>query len=409
MASRFVAGQGRRESAPMDRAPADTAPPARHTRRSAPEAVTRLEAARAARHAGLVHVRDGGPGFRRERAGEGFRYRDADGRELHDEAALARIRALAIPPAYEDVWISANPRGHLQATGRDARGRKQYRYHAQWRAVRDGDKFDRMADFGRALPRLKRRLQRDLAQPGFTRDKVLAAVVGILMETRVRVGNDVYAEQNGSFGLTTLRNHHLRFVRDGGVTLRFRGKAGKPHEVRVGDRRLVAIVRHCHQLPGQRLFQYLDAGGERHPVDSDLVNAYLAAAMGGDFTAKDFRTWSATLEAIERLAGIDVSLEASERARKRCEKDVVAAVADSLRNTPTVCRKSYINPAVFAWWRDGVLQRRWARDGGGSGRKAERVAIALLGRDARSRARVPMASLRPRTVSSPPCETARAA
>ncbi len=198
-------------------------------------------------------------------------------------------------PAYEDVWICRKPNGHLQATGRDARGRKQYRYHPKWRLLRDGAKFERMPAFGEALPRLRRRLRRDLALPGLPREKVLAVIVSLLDATRVRIGNAEYARDNDSYGLTTLRNRHVQFVRDGRLLFRFRGKGGAEHEIAVDDKRLARLVRHCHELPGQRLFQYVDETGERRPIDSDQVNLYLKEAMGDDFTAKDFRTWGATL------------------------------------------------------------------------------------------------------------------
>src|SRR5438477_4701166 len=277
-----------------------------------------LEAVEVAKAAGLVYVRDSDPGIRRRRRNDGFDYIAPDGSALTNDESLARIRALAVPPAYEDVWICTNPRGHLQATGRDARGRKQYRYHAEWRCVRDGTKFERMIEFGEALPRLRRRLRRDLALPGLPRDKVVAIVVALLDATRLRIGNAEYLRDNASYGLTTLRNRHARFVADGRLLLQFRGKRGATQEAPVDDRRLVRLVKRCQQLPGQQLFQYLDDEGKRHPITSDQVNDYLRDAMGADFTAKDFRTWGATLRAISLLACTELPESASERACKAC-------------------------------------------------------------------------------------------
>ncbi|HEY5365517.1 MAG TPA: DNA topoisomerase IB [Casimicrobiaceae bacterium] len=336
------------------------------------------EAAQMAAAAGLVYVNDEVPGIRRVRAHDGFSYLRPDGKPLTAAPELARIARLAIPPAYDDVWICSDGRGHLQATGRDARRRKQYRYHAAWRQWRDGAKFMRMIDFGEALPRLRRRLARDLAQHGLPRDKVLAVVVSLLDVTRVRVGNVEYARANRSYGLTTLRNRHVKFVRDGRLVFQFRGKGGAEHEVPVNDRRLVRLVRRCHELPGQRLFQYVDDDGKRHPIDSDQVNLYLKDAMGADFTAKDFRTWGATLRAIALMADMPLPKPASESALKSSIVSVCKQVAAELRNTPAVCRKSYINPVVFDGWRDGYLHSIVDGAMAGAPRKAERVALAFL-------------------------------
>ena len=324
-----------------------------------------LDRGRAGRHAsepklpataaGLVYVSDATPGIRRVRRGAHFGYVLPDGRLLSDGAELKRIASLAIPPAYEDVWICTDPRGHLQATGRDARGRKQYRYHPRWRLIRDGQKFDRMPDFAEALPRLRQRLRRDLALPGLPRQKVLAVVVSLLDATRMRIGNAEYERDNGSYGLTTLRNRHVRFVSDGRLLLRFRGKGGTEHEIAVDDKRLACLVRRCHQLPGQRLFQYTDDAGELRPVDSDQVNQYLKEAMGNDFTAKDFRTWGATLRAVAILHATQRPDPSSERALNACIVEAIKRVAFELRNTPAVCRKSYINPLVLDAWRSGAL------------------------------------------------------
>ncbi len=334
--------------------------------------------------AGLVYVSDATPGIRRVRRGAGFRYVLPDARVLSDSAELKRIASLAIPPAYEDVWICTDPRGHLQATGRDARGRKQYRYHPRWRLVRDGQKFDRMPDFAEALAAAARsRLRRDLALPGLPREKVLAVVVSLLDATRMRIGNAEYARDNDSYGLTTLRNRHVRFIPDGRLLLRFRGKGGAEHEIAVDDRRLARLVRRCHQLPGQRLFQYVDDRGELRPIGSDQVNRYLKEAMGDDFTAKDFRTWGATLRAVAILHATPLPDPPSERATNGRIVEVVKRVAVDLRNTPAVCRKSYINPLVFDAWRSGALHKGIGEDITRTPRKAESLVIAFLRRQAR--------------------------
>ena len=335
---------------------------------------------RAAKRAGLRYVDASAPGIARRGAGKAFAYVDADGARVRDAATLERIRALAVPPAWTDVWICPHADGHVQATGRDARGRKQYRYHAQWQVERGTGKFGRIVAFGAALPHLRRRLRRDLAQRGFPRDKVLAIVVSVLAETLVRVGNADYARSNRSFGLTTLRNHHVKFVRGGRARLRFRGKGGQMQDVAVDDAKLVALVKHCQQLPGQALFQYRDDDGDLRPVDSGAVNDYLRACMGEAFTAKDFRTWGATLAAFQRLARTTLPYRAgpdgaqappSERALAGLENAVVREVAHALGNTPAICRKAYIDPRVFAGWRDGTLQRA-AAAGGANGARGER-------------------------------------
>ncbi|MDV3254099.1 MAG: DNA topoisomerase IB [Lysobacter sp.] len=339
------------------------------------------EAARAASQAGLRHVCDGEPGIARRRAGPHFTYVMPDGATVTDEAVLERIRALAIPPAWTEVWICRTRNGHLQATGRDARGRKQYRYHADWQEVRGNGKFDRIVAFGAALPRLRRRLRRDLAQPGFPRDKVLAIVVALLADTLARIGNDAYVRSNRSFGLTTLRNRHIAFLRGGRAQLRFRGKAGAEHEITLDDARLARLVRRCRQLPGQALFQYRDDDGTLQPVDSGEVNDYLRQAMGEGFSAKDFRTWGGTLEAFRALAATPVPSgpdggEPSERALTAARNQVVQTVADRLGNTPSVCRKAYIDPVVFDGWLDGRLQR--AANGARGARQWEAAALKFL-------------------------------
>ena len=340
-----------------------------------------------ARDAGLVYVSDVDPGITRRRAGTGFAYRDPQGRTVRDGDALQRIRALAIPPAYTDVWICMRANGHLQATGRDARKRKQYRYHAQWQQLRGDGKFERVVAFGAALPRLRRRLRADLALPGFPRAKVLAIVIAVMAETLVRIGNDAYARDNKSFGLTTLRNRHVAFLQGGRARFRFRGKGGLEHDVVLDDARLAKLVRHCQQLPGQPLFQYRDDDGAVQPVDSGEVNDYLRDAMGSDFTAKDFRTWGGTLAAFQRFAATPLPGDGdpSERALAGVQNDVVAQVAHALGNTPAVCRKAYIDPAIFAGWRDGALQRAAASARGA--RQWEQATLKFLRRARREAAR----------------------
>jgi len=331
---------------------------------------------------GLVYVSDHARGIRRvrlpaRRKGRRkeparFQYFGPAGRRVRDARTLERIAKLAIPPAYEDVWICTNPRGHLQATGRDARGRKQYRYHPQWQAARDDQKHSRMSSFGRSLRRLRTAVRGDLKRSGLPREKVLALVVKLLDATQVRVGNAEYARSNGSFGLTTLRDRHARFPARGKALLHFRGKGGTEHDVLVDDARVARLVRRCQELPGQRLFQYLDDQGQRRAIDSGQVNEYLRDKMGGDFTAKDFRTWHATLHALTLLEDMPLPERRSAAALRRCMNAIVKEVAAGLRNTPAVCRKSYINPAVFTAWQNGRLRRRAA-----SGQPAKRL-LALL-------------------------------
>lgn len=336
-----------------------------------------------ARRAGLVYSSDTAPGIRRRRSGSGFAYRSARGRTVRDARTLARIRKLAIPPAYTDVWINPDPRGHLQATGRDARGRKQYRYHPDWDAERGNGKFDRVIAFGKVLPALRRRVRADLKQPGFARDKVSAIVLAVLADTLIRVGNDAYARSNGSFGLTTLRDRHVDFLRGGQARFQFRGKSGKTHAVALDDARLVKLVRACQQLPGQQLFQYRDDDGKRQPMTSTLVNAYLRDAMGEAFTSKDFRTFAATLGAFRLLANTPLpagrrGAAAGASALAAAEKAVVVQVAAALGNTPAVCRKAYIDPVVFEGWRSGALAR--AAAGATGARQWESAALRFLAR-----------------------------
>lgn len=347
---------------------------------------------------GLVYVSDSDPGFRRIKRGERFAYLNADDRPLRDAKVLQRIASLAIPPAYDKVWVCTKDRGHLQATGYDARGRKQYRYHPEWRTARDGAKFERMIEFGEALPKLRRRVSRDLNLQGLPRDKVVATVIGLLDATRIRIGNAEYARDNESFGLTTLKDKHVKFVMDGKARFTFRGKGGIAHDVTVDDKRLSKIVRSCQHVPGQQLFQYLDDHGIRHPITSDLVNAYLHDAMGEDFTAKDFRTWSATTSAIGLMAATPIpeaiNGKVSEKAFKMAIVTAIKAVASQLRNTPTVARKSYINPIVFTAWRSGTLHKAITGDLKVTPRRTEKLALDFLRAESRAVAQAAKTSAR---------------
>ena len=309
-------------------------------------------AAAAAKAAGLRYVIDSMPGIRRRRTGRAFSYRDPQGRTIKDTAEIRRLRALAIPPAWTDVWICPHPRGHIQATGRDDRGRKQYRYHPEWRAVRDAHKFDRMLVFGRALPQIRARLDADMRRHGLPREKVLATVVRLLESTLIRVGNAEYARENKSFGLTTIRHDHVE-VNGTELAFEFRGKSGKLHKVTTRDRRLARIVRACQELPGQELFQYVDADGVRHDVDSADVNAYLQEITGEPFTAKDFRTWAGTVLASLALAEFETF--DTKAAAKRNVTRAIEHVANHLGNTVAVCRKAYIHPAILDSYLDGSL------------------------------------------------------
>jgi DNA topoisomerase-1 len=326
----------------------------------------------AARAAGLTYSRDGMPGIRRVKAGRAFRYLDSRGR-LVKPRHLKRIRSLVIPPAWTDVWICSDSRGHLQATGRDARGRKQYRYHPQWRQLRDGTKFERMTAFGSALPRIRRRTETDLRRPGLPRPKVLAAVVKLLEKTFIRVGNAEYARDNRSFGLTTMRDGHVR-ISGSRVRFIFTGKSGVEHELELDDRRLARIVRQCRDLPGQELFQYRDERGAVVDVGSADVNAYLKDVTGEDFTSKDFRTWAGTVLAATLLRGC----EAADLARAK--KNIVSAiteVAKRLGNTRAVARKSYVHPAVIDAYLDGSMRRTARRTARAVGRMTESEAVVL--------------------------------
>ena len=306
-----------------------------------------------ARAAGLRYVSDLSSGIRRKRAGKSFTYSNGEGRGIRDSDTIRRIKGLAIPPAWTDVWICPDPRGHLQATGRDARRRKQYRYHSRWREVRDAVKYDRMLAFAAALPKIREQTDRDLERPGMPREKVLAAIVRLLEETRIRVGNEEYRKENGSFGLTTLRNRHAEVI-GADVHFSFRGKSGKLHRVDLQDRRLARIVKRFLEIPGQELFQFLDESGEAKPIDSADANAYLRDISGEDFTAKDFRTWAGTILAA-RFLRETITRPNTRGARKQLVR-AIARVADELGNTPAVCKKGYVHPAVIAAYLAGGLK-----------------------------------------------------
>jgi DNA topoisomerase-1 len=308
----------------------------------------------AARAAGLRYVSDARPGIRRIGSGKGFRYIAPNGRVIRDADEIRRIKSLAIPPAYRDVWICPDPNGHIQATARDARGRKQYRYHQAWREIRDAVKYDRMLAFAEMLPRIRESVDGDLESPGLSKRKVIAAVVRLLETTHIRIGNEEYSRVNRSFGLTTLRNRHVEVLGDG-VRFHFRGKSGKEHKVRVHDRRLARIVRRCLEIPGLELFEYLDEEGRAHVVDSGDVNEYLREIASSDFSAKDFRTWAGTVTATKLLVARTPCR--SEREAKREIQLALAAVASELGNTPAVCRKAYVHPVVLESYRTGLIYK----------------------------------------------------
>ena len=318
-----------------------------------------VEPEAAAREAGLRYVSDQLPGFRREQGADGFVYFDPQGQLLKDEEQLRRIAALAIPPAYREVWISPDSRGHIQATGRDARGRKQYRYHLKWRAIRDETKFSRMVEFSEVLPALRSRIEKGLGLDGLPREKVLAAVVRLLERTSIRVGNEEYARANKSFGLTTLKNRHVE-IKGATIRFEFRGKSGKVHSCDVNDRRLARIVQRCQAIPGQELFQYLDDTGQRQPINSEDVNNYIREITGGEFTAKDFRTWTGTLLAAAALRDIGTARDAREA--KSHYLKAVDRVALQLNNTRAVCRKYYVHPALFEAYSEGTLLDSYERE-----------------------------------------------
>jgi DNA topoisomerase I len=312
----------------------------------------RPEPIASANAAGLRYVTDTKPGIRRKRAGKGFVYLDVDGRPIADPEVRKRIVALAIPPAWTDVWIAVEPNGHLQATGRDDRGRKQYRYHPLWRTVRDEAKYGRMMAFGQILPSLRKRVEADLSRPGLPKEKVLATVVRLLETTLIRVGNEEYARANHSFGLTTLRDDHVS-VTAASIRFGFRGKGGIRHTIALCDRRLARVVKRCRELPGQELFQYVAEDGKLEAINSEEVNAYLRAIAGADFTAKDFRTWAGTVLAALALREFE-AFDTKAQAKKNVVR-AIEAVAERLGNTPTVCRKCYVHPEIIDAYMDGSM------------------------------------------------------
>lgn len=326
-----------------------------------------LDPRASAEEAGLRYLTDAQPGVRRRRAGKGFTYVGPDGERVTDPERLAWFKRLAIPPAWTDVWIAPVKRGHLQATGRDARGRKVYRYHPRWRAVRDEAKYGRLIEFARALPRIRRITDRDLRRRGTPREKVLALVVRLLEATLIRVGNEEYARENRSFGLSTLRDRHVD-VRGSRLAFSFRGKSGRDHEIEVVDRRLAGLVKRLQELPGQQVFQYVDEEGQRQPIDSADVNDYLRDITGEEFTAKDFRTWAGTVAASMALQ--DYASFDSEAERKGAVVDAIETVARQLGNTPTVCRQCYVHPDVIESYLDGTLVDALSQRARGAGRGA---------------------------------------
>ncbi|MES3033506.1 MAG: DNA topoisomerase IB [Gemmatimonadota bacterium] len=361
--------------------------PQRSSNGSSPATTTATDGAEWASLASLRYVSDASPGITRQRRGTGFSYRDAAGKVIRDATILDRVRQLAIPPAWTSVWIAPSATGHIQATGRDARGRKQYRYHARWHAVRDENKYGRMLEFGAALPKIRARVQADLQAAPHSRERVLAIVVRLLETTYIRVGNEEYAKANGSFGLTTLRRKHLRVSGD---TLRFEfaGKSGKTHAISVEDRRLSRLVRSCRELPGQLLFQFRHDDGSLRPIDSADVNSYLREISGADFTAKDFRTWAGTLLAAALLdpSVLPVSEPAADPASPPTLTAALKQVSQQLGNTPAVCRKGYVHPTVLEAYGDEAARARWvacfrkARSRAGLTRE-ESALLAFLGDD----------------------------
>lgn len=317
-----------------------------------------VDSVQSAKSAGLRYVSDAGPGIRRKKVGTGMVYLDPDGHTIRDREVLGRIKSLAIPPAWRNVWICPIAHGHVQATGLDAKGRKQYRYHPRWREVRDETKYDRMLIFGRVLPKIRRRVERDLARSGLPREKILAAIVRLLETTLIRVGNEEYARQNDSFGLTTMRDRHVDVSGDT-LKFEFRGKSGIAHAIDLTDRRLARIVKRSQDLPGYELFQYIDERGARRSIDASDVNAYLQEIAGEEFTAKDFRTWAGTVlaaRALQEFQAFDSQAQA-----KRNVVQAIESVAKRLGNTKAVCRKCYIHPAVINLYMDGSLLQTLTR------------------------------------------------
>jgi DNA topoisomerase-1 len=328
-----------------------------------------------AKATGLFYVRSTAGGIGRRRKGKGFTYQH-NGATVRDRATLDRIRALAIPPAWTDVWICPRPDGHLQATGRDVKGRKQYRYHADWSQVRGSTKFIHALEFGTKLPALRARLEQDLARPGMPREKVLAAVVSIMDHTQIRVGHAAYTRDNGSHGITTLKDHHVS-AGPGGVRFRFIGKKGIARDVRLDDPRLARLVMRCKDLPGQTLFQYLDAEGDPHPIDSGMVNTYIGDLTGGRFTSKDLRTWKGTVHCVRALSALPPATAAAELTRN--VNAALDEVARQLGNTRSVCRKFYVHPAVITCYERDELQRHTKGTRAGKGLlREERIVLRML-------------------------------
>lgn len=310
---------------------------------------------KSAENAGLRYMIPKGQGIRRRRAGAGFVYLDRNDKAIHDAETLRRIKSLVIPPAWTSVWISPDANSHIQAVGRDARGRKQYRYHPKYREVRDLVKFDRMRVFGKALPRIRRVVGRDLGRRGLPKRKVLAAIVRLLETTYIRIGNEEYAEENGSFGLTTLRNQHVQILGDM-LKFRFRGKSGQHHEITIEDPRLARILKRCKDIPGSSLFEYLDENGQPQTIDSGDVNEYLREITGADFTAKDFRTWGGTCLAASFLLSKSSCETEAPAATKTILVDVIKEVAAKLGNKPATCKKYYIHPCIMDCYSGGTLR-----------------------------------------------------
>jgi DNA topoisomerase I len=323
--------------------------PARAKKKLAPLKIV-TDPVEAAEEAGLRYVSDSKPGYTRKAKGDDFEFFDTDGKPIRDEQRVLRIKRIGIPPAWTDVWICPSPNGHIQATGCDARRRKQYRYHERWREVRDENKYERMALFGAALSKIRKRVEADLKLPGLQRNKVLATIVQLLERTLIRVGNEEYARENKSFGLTTMQDRHVD-VKGSKAQFRFRGKSGKMHEVDISDRRIAKTISKLQDLPGQDLFQYVNDDGEIRDVTSQDVNEYLKEITGEDFTAKDFRTWAGTVLAAIALNAVG-AFETKKQAKANI-KEAVGAVAKMLGNTPAICRKCYVHPAVFETYLDG--------------------------------------------------------
>jgi len=332
-----------------------------------------------AKEAGLRYVTDADPGIQRKRKGKGFRYIGVDGAPVRDAETLERIKALVIPPAWTEVWICANPKGHLQVTGRDARGRKQSRYHPRWREVRDETKYERLLQFGTVLPAIREQVQQDLSLSGISRRRVLATVIYLMETTFIRVGNEEYARENRSYGLTTMRNHHVA-INGSAITFKFRGKSGIRHSIDLHDRRLAKIIQRCQDLPGGELFQYIDPEGEPQTIDSADVNEYIREISHQDFTAKDFRTWAGTVLALVALQEFEI-FESETQAKKNIVQ-AIKQVAMNLGNTPSVCRKCYVHPAVLECYLKEIMaashSRSPTRRSPSSLRPAEKALIKLL-------------------------------